>query len=307
MKHLSFAIFSALLLTAISCTQPPPPAATQTLLLDLQSPNCSTVEGFPTYENDSIQVAYVFWAENGLVGLFIHNKLKQPLYIDWKKCSYITGTTKHDYWDETVTMTANGSSATSASYWEMFYDRNHRTGSGYSSAFSNTFWSSVTTISRPERITFIPPGTTISRTFNSISDNPIDHLDQEHLLSRDTTFENTNMQVHITRLVKYEGATYQEDSLAPGPFKVHLSFVQYSMDNSPLTFRIFMTYSTNDKFIPEAFIDNRFYVDRITQIPLENFTATKSDSDNNRNIWATPNSFYVFKTPDNNSPAYVAP
>ena len=80
MKHLSFAIFSALLLTAISCTQPPPPAATQTLLLDLQSPNCSTVEGFPTYENDSIQVAYVFWAENGLVGLFIHNKLKQPLY-----------------------------------------------------------------------------------------------------------------------------------------------------------------------------------------------------------------------------------
>lgn len=298
MKHLTYAIFSALFLTAFSCTQPPPPAPTQALLLDLQSPTCSSIEGFPTYENDSIQVVYTFWAENGMVSLFVHNKLNQPLYIDWKKCSFITGTTKHDYWDEAITVTANGSSASSASYWEMFYDRNHRTGSGYGSAFSNTFWSSVTTIARPERITFIPPGTTISRTFNAISENPIDHLDQVHLLSQDTAFENTNMQVHITRLVKYEGTTYQNDSLAPGPFKVHISFVRYTMENSPLTFRIFMTYSTNDKFSPEAFIDNQFYVDRIIQIPLESFNATKGDADNNRNIWATPSSFYVFKNPE---------
>ena len=106
------------------------------------------------------------------------------------------------------------------------------------------------------------------------------------------------MQVHITRLVKYEGTTYQNDSLAPGPFKVHISFVRYTMENSPLTFRIFMTYSTNDKFSPEAFIDNQFYVDRIIQIPLESFNATKGDADNNRNIWATPSSFYVFKNPE---------
>jgi hypothetical protein len=305
MKHFSFAIFSALLLTAISCTQPPPPAPTQALLLELQSPNCSSVEGFLTYENDSIQVVYVFWAENGLVGLFIHNKLKQPLYIDWKKCSYITGTTKHDYWDETITMATNGSSTTSASYWKMFYDRSHTTATEYNSAFSNTFWSSVTTITKPEKITFIPPGTTISRTFNSISENPIGQLDREHLLSKDTTFQN--MQVKITRLVKYEGTTYQEDSLAAGPFKVHLSFIRYNIENSPLSFRLFMTYSTNDKFNSEAFIDNQFYVNQITQIPLSSFNAKKTDSDDNCNIWATPNSFYVFKTPNNNSPTYVAP
>ena len=46
------------------------------------------------------------------------------------------------------------------------------------------------------------------------------HLDQEHLLSRDTTFENTNMQAHITHLVKYEGTTYQDNSLVPEPFEV---------------------------------------------------------------------------------------
>jgi hypothetical protein len=166
-KQTTFALFAVLVFAALSCTQPPPPAPPQALILDLRSPNCPPIEGFLTHENDSIQVAYVFWAENGLVGLFVHNKLNQPLYIDWKKCSYITGTTKHDYWDETVTMTENGSSSSSASYWETFFDnnrssraaRNQSTGAveAYSASFSNTFWSSVTSITKPERITFIPP------------------------------------------------------------------------------------------------------------------------------------------------------
>ncbi len=300
MKYFPFAIVSALLLTAMSCTQPPPPAPSQALLLELQSPNCSSVEGFPTYENDSIQVAYVFWGENGLVGIFVHNKLKQPLYIDWKKCSYITGTTKHDYWDETITVTANGSSSASASFWETFRAHSHTAGVGYGSAFSNTFWSSVTSVTRPERITFIPPGTTISRTFNSISENPIGPLGQAHFSEKDTSFENVNMQVHITRFVKYEGTTYQEDSLAAGPFTAHVSYARYSIENTPLTFRIFLTYSTNDNFNAEAFIDSQFYVDQITRVPISSFNATRPDSSDNRNVWATPNSFYVIETPDKN-------
>lgn len=293
MKHFCYAIFSTLLFTALSCTQAPPPAPAQVLLVDLQSPSCSTVDGFPTYENDSIQVVYIFWAEDGLVGLFIHNKLNQPLYIDWKKCSYITGTTKHDYWDETVTMTTNGSSTASSSYWKTFYDH-----SRYSQAvvLSNTFSSSVTTITKPERVTFIPPGTTISRTFNSISENPVEHIEQEHLSSKDTTFEN--MPVVITRYEKYEGATYQSDSLVSGPLTLHLSFIKYNLENSPLSFRSFITYSTNDKFDPEAFIDNQFYAELITQIPVSSFNIKRTGSDDNRNIWATPSSFYVFKTPE---------
>ena len=304
-KHKTFALFAVLVFTALSCTQPPPPAPPQALILDLRSPNCAPVEGFLTYENDSIQVAYVFWGENGLVGVFVHNKLRQPLYLDWKKCSFITGTTKHDYWDETVTMTANGSSATSASYWESFFDNNRSsraarnqssgTADGYGTSFSNTFWSSVTSISRAERITFIPPGTTISRTFNSISANPIGLLDKANLLQKDTTFEGASAQVRVPRYVKYEGTTYESDSLGVGPFTAHLSYARYVPENTPLTFRIFMTYSTNDKFNTEAFIDNQFYVDQITQLTLSSFNTTKADSSNSRNIWASPNSFYVIE------------
>ena len=299
MRYFSHAIFPLLFLTAISCMQPPPPAPDQALLLDLRSPTCSFVDGFLNYENDSIQVAYVFWAENGLVGVYVHNKLKQPLYIDWKKCSFITGTTKHDYWGETVTLTTNGSSAgsseSSSSYWKTFYSGT----AGYNLTATNTIWSSVTTIEKPERITFIPPGTTISRTFNSITQNPIDRLDQAHLLSRDTAFEN--MPAHVIRYQKYEGTTYMYDSLGTGPLTVHMLSNLYSMEDSPLTFRIFMTYSTNDKFNTEAFIDNQFYVDRITQIPRSSFDA-KAYPDVDRNIWATPSSFYVLKAADITAP-----
>ena len=81
LKYLSYAIYSVLLLTAVSCVQPPPQPPGQAFLVDLQSPSCSSVDGFLNYENDSIQVAYVFWAEDGLVGMYVHNKLKQPFYI----------------------------------------------------------------------------------------------------------------------------------------------------------------------------------------------------------------------------------
>ena len=288
LKCLSYAICSVLSFVSISCVQPPPPTPSQALLLDLQSPSCTVVNGFLNYENDTIQIAYVFWAEDGLVGVYVHNKLKEPIYIDWKKCSYITGTVKHDYWDETVTMTTSGSAAgsaeTSSSYWKTFYSGI----AGYSSTATNTIWSSVTTVAKPERITFIPPGTTISRTFNSISTSPIDHLDTEHLLTQDTTF--ANMPTRIVRYEKFEGTTYEYDSLGTGPLTVHMLFNQFDVENSPLTFRIFMTYSTNDKFMTEAFIDNHFYVDRITQIPLTDFNA-KSSPEDKRNLWASPKSF----------------
>jgi len=295
MKYVPYTVFALLFLSAVSCMPPPPPVPDQALLVRLQSPNCTLVDGFLNYENDSIQVAYVFWAENGLVGVYVHNKLKQPLYVDWKKCSFITGTTKHDYWDETVTVTTNGSSAgsseISSEYWKTFYSGT----AGYSLTTSNTIWSAVTTVAKPERITFIPPGTTISHTFNSISQNPIDHLDKAQLLSKDTTFNNT--PTHVIRYEKYKGTTYRFDSVDTGPLTVHMLSNQYVIENSPLTFRIFMTYSLSDKFTSEAFIDNQFYVDQITQIPRSSFD-TKSAPDVNRNVWATPNSFYVFKLAD---------
>ena len=66
------------------------------------STNCPKIGQYFEYENDTISVTYSFWEMNGTIEMLIRNKLNQPIYIDWKKCSFITGETKHDYWDGTT-------------------------------------------------------------------------------------------------------------------------------------------------------------------------------------------------------------
>ena len=75
---------------------------------DVQSPQCKIVDGILQYQNDTIQIGYVFWAEGGVLGIYIHNNLDKPLYIDWRKCSFITGLIKHDYWNDNVTVEQKG-------------------------------------------------------------------------------------------------------------------------------------------------------------------------------------------------------
>ena len=56
-----------------------------------------------TYENDTLKVTYSFWAEYGVMAMIIENKLNYPLYIDWKKSSYVDRGHKLDYYNENLT------------------------------------------------------------------------------------------------------------------------------------------------------------------------------------------------------------
>ncbi len=67
---------------------------TNVLLMDVRSTNCPKIGQYFEYENDTISVTYSFWEMNGTIEMLIRNKLNQPIYIDWKKCSFITGETK---------------------------------------------------------------------------------------------------------------------------------------------------------------------------------------------------------------------
>ena len=54
-----------------------------------------------TFENDTLKIVYSFWACTRLyVWRDVTNKLSIPLYIDWKKSSYIGNDYKYNYWDE---------------------------------------------------------------------------------------------------------------------------------------------------------------------------------------------------------------
>jgi len=305
MKALSIFVAIATSFAILSCVQPPSPPPAQALLCDLASANCGSTDGFFTFENDTIQVVYVFWAENGALGIFIHNKLAQPIYVDWKKGSFITGSTKHDYWDETYTAVTNGSAT--SSFWKPFFERYHSLSGAAGSpveGFSTTFWSSVTTITKPERITFIPPGTTISRSLYSMPPPAQIVFDPRRVISFDTTLDG--MPTHIFKKEVYMGTTYEFDSVTSGQATAHLSCENFTPDSSPLSFRSFLTYSTTDKFTSEAFIDNAFCVSKVTVLSPGLFKY-RTETPDGHNAWATPRSYYVFQVPRYASADSTAP
>lgn len=69
-------------------------------VISTKSTNTETENGFFIYENDSIKITYSFWQKKGLVTFGIYNKLNQPIYVDWKKSSYIDNSIKLNYWIE---------------------------------------------------------------------------------------------------------------------------------------------------------------------------------------------------------------
>jgi hypothetical protein len=61
----------------------------------------------------------------------------------------------------------------------------------------------------------------------------------------------------------------------------------FNRNNSPLIFRNFMTISTSENFLKEAYVDNEFYVKEIQLIDKRHFERWKID--------AKGNSIYVNK------------
>jgi hypothetical protein len=248
---------------------------TNVLLMDVRSTNCPKIGQCFEYENDSISVTYSFWEMNGTIEMLIRNKLNQPIYIDWKKCSFITGETKHDYWDGTMTMTTNGSAFTTL---EDFANR-------------STAMSSISQITKPERITFIPPGTIISMAMHTIAEKKIESLQPGIASEKDTTLP------FPTVFYEQHGEMVPDLNSKFEPKKFTLLYSEFDTISTPISFRTFLTYSTNDKFITEAYIDNFFYVSQINQMPIEAFQAVglgTSANKNEKNIWATPSSFYTY-------------
>jgi hypothetical protein len=71
----------------------------------------------------------------------------------------------------------------------------------------------------------------------------------------------------------------------------------FTSSNSPIAFRSFITYAMDEKFSVEHYLDSKFYVSRIMELPEAAFNGqlnANSDGTNKPNMWASPNSFYMF-------------
>lgn len=107
---------------------------------------------YPVYDNDTIRIVYDLWDKNGIMRFAIFNKYSKPIYIDWKKCSFILNGTKNDYYDESVTTSAI---EFGISYRDLFGQRIKK-------------GASVSESTKKERIMFIPPKSGVRLTTYSI-------------------------------------------------------------------------------------------------------------------------------------------
>ena len=314
-RYLTFILIGTLLM-CFGCESHKIQNPTSILLMDVKSTNCSLANGYLKYENDTIRVVYVFWEEKGIMGLLIHNKLSKPLYIDWRKCSFITGTIKHDYWEgTTIIKQASESQGTTAV--EM---AGQSKGKSESNSFENPFGNSVystwsnlfssktystsygfnsttTQIIKPERVTFIPPATTICNYQFELKSN---YFFFDKYNSRDTIVYTPKVLHNQLKEVKGMGDNYWKlsDSTVYEPNTEKIYYKTYDSKSSPISFRSFITYSTDENFSKEAYVNSNFYVAEITKISkaiYKSRTYATIGENENYNIWASPNSFFLWQ------------
>ena len=171
-------------------------------IYEVKSSNVKKESKTYIYENDSIKITYDFWIERGLVNFNIFNKQNIPLYIDWRKSSFVDNVVKLDYWQEET----NTSAINSGYYFHTPI-----------TAYNNS--KSKSTSIKKERITFIPPNSQFSK------------KDFYILLKDDFYLLDTNCNVKTEKRnnnKKKETTVYEKEySLEDSPF-VFRNFLTYS-------------------------------------------------------------------------------
>ena len=248
-----------------------------------ESLNLKGVNDFYIYENDTVRIVYYFWSEDGIMAFNIYNKSDKPLYIDWRKSTFITNSSKSNYWTDKTTIkgswggsssgytsaftTLAGSSQTILEQQSKLYkngvldskSQSNSTNSTSIESNATTFsnfqaWSHMT-VSKDERITFMPPRTFIN---NSIA------------FKIKTYYYNDWQSGGYTQV--------KEPLLSDPKIETTISSKKFTKSNSPLDFRNFLTLSFKEDFSNEFYIDNEFYIKEIIAMDKRHFFLYKYDN-----------------------------
>ena len=205
MKRKLFVFYILSTFIWLGCSQ------TYVQVMQVNCTDCAQIGSYYAYENDTIRVVYYFWAENGVMGFSIQNKTNIPIYIDWKKCSYVLKKEKNDYWKETAELTS--------------YSETNRFAVGAFSWIDKTLGTSTTLLNKPERVTFIPPGASISRGLFNIKNEGLLYSPSKFSETRDTVATTFTMDkkvsYKISRFVP-EQSPISFSSFLRGPLKTQM-------------------------------------------------------------------------------------
>ncbi len=208
-------------------------------VVTLQSDNVALKDNKFIYDTDSLRITYNFQGANGVIRMNIYNKLGIPLYIDWKRSAFIKGTEKFDYWvDEAFFQGEYGGISSNPVF------NNRPSWNRYSQYLFN--WGSFQgTIRKDEQISFIPPGTEVTQ-------------------SRFMVAPGKGWQLHPSK-----GTVQVVDVVVSEPNytkKKELVSYEFSDQNTPLSFRNYLTVSTDPHFQTEFHIDTHFYASQVENV-----------------------------------------
>lgn len=206
-------------------------------VVTLRGSNVQPVEEGLVLDNDTLTLRYNFASERGRMHLSIVNKLNQPLYIDWKRSSFIIGQDKIDYWRDVSDVQLSGSSS---SYTSLY----NRYTVGYLGG----------QISRDDAVGFIPPKTKLEK--------------QQFVI-----VPNGSLRLPGDFTIEQEKANWV-DRKKPVDVKVYA----YVDDKSPLTFRNYLTLSTDKEFKTEFHIDTKFWASDVKVLPRDQVLTVQRSS-----------------------------
>ncbi len=221
--------------------------------------NNTKLEKHLVFENDSVKIIYDIWAHQGILSFSVYNKMNKPLYIDWKKCSYILNNNKKlDYF-------VDFEKSEQVSYYQGYL---------YSGLFGVVGPSSVgvgtQTTFKSERITFIPP----------------------HSFIGSSKFKLTTGHYKLLNPVLEEvPKSWKSNSKKTTKIK-RLDFA--NQEDSPEKFRNFLTLSTSEKFETEFYIENSFWVSQIFEMKRKQFLGRNRDG----GTYLQANRFYTYLNSD---------
>jgi hypothetical protein len=185
------------------------------------------------FENDTLRITYDFYSDGGYVKMGIFNKLNQPLYARWRESAHIIGSNFMTYWhDETV---INGYLY---EQWSVWHD-NFRTQMSNQGNF-------FAIARRDEDRSFIPPQSEL--------------FQMEFVLKQpDTWF----MPLELSKGKRTEIAEGKETAT-----KVrHIGYrVAFTPENSPISFKEYLTFSTDDAGLQKFHVQNSFWISEVTQL-----------------------------------------
>lgn len=235
-------------------------------IYETKSSNTKFLDHSYIFENDSLLIKYSFWAEDGVFAFSIYNKLSKPIYIDWKKSSFIVNSKKFNYW-------VDSEKTRSLSIYKDYLFLENRL--GYDNVLTNLGLSLTNSVKiKNERITFIPPKSYVYRSKFKITNKLIYEL-------------NTNVD-------EYDNLNSSENR------KMYMK--EFQKENSLFSFRNFMTISDQENFKTEFYVDNDFYISKITEIDTRDFKLIKKDENGKDEF--DENGRYIYHQPYKRSDSF---